>query len=303
MAYTRKIRIEYYQVVKQRKSENDNGELYELEKLLVKAENMTLEERTYEYYQEEARLDKMKHSSHSDCYYLNFVRLRQTKIPVRAKKNSEATPIELTTDEYIGEDVSAVYDKKNMILALQRNRDSLSSTGIAYYLSNLLGSEKYEIELIPVSIKDIEQRLKKAKGHRKIVLKFATDKLQKKVIPRESSFNKLLNFTKPFEGNNVTITISMGRNKGSMDSEVIANTISDISNTTDFVSGAELFVKYTEDGPTELIDLFSMKYHNFITMKMEKRESIDYIKLCDEIRGVYQKYRTDIIKCLSIKRR
>lgn len=299
MTYTRKIRVEYYQVMKSKRAGGGEDQVYDLEKLLLKADGLKLKDRLYNYYQEEARLDKISYRKSTECYYLNFVRLRQTKIPVKAKRDSESEAMELESDEYIGEDVSAVYDKNNYIIALQRNRDSLGSSGLEYYLSKLLGSDTYEISLRPVPLKDIDERINKVKGYRKLVIKLATDRTKKKRIPDKSSFNQLLKFTGPFESRNASITISMGRGKGFINTKAIYDTIQEIRETNDFVEGAELSVKYNDSEPVQIIDLFAMKYHNFVWIKMEKRQSIDFIELCDEIHSVYLSNKTNIMESIS----
>ncbi len=46
--------------------------------------------------------------------------------------------MELDEDEYIGEEVSALYDQEYSIIMLQRNRNSLSPSGIEKYFSGVL---------------------------------------------------------------------------------------------------------------------------------------------------------------------
>ena len=59
MAYIRKIKVEYFRVYIEKKNGDDNGKEYNLEELIIKADAMSLEERKFSYYQEEARLDKI----------------------------------------------------------------------------------------------------------------------------------------------------------------------------------------------------------------------------------------------------
>lgn len=301
MSYIRKIRIEYYQIVIAKKDGTGRDKLYNLQILLDKALKLSLQDRTYKYYQENARLDKLSYHRSTDCYYLNFVRLRQTKIPVKAKLDSASEPLTLAKDEYIGEDVSAVYDNKNNILALQRNRDSLSSSGVEYYLTELLGTSVNGIYLRPVPLNNVDNKLKKAKIYRKMTLKLATDNLKKSKTPEESSFKKLLDFADPYQSKNVLITMSMGRYKGSMARDVIAKVIRDAKNSDGIVTGAEISVKYNDDEPVDTIDLFAMKYHNFISIKMEALKSIDFIEMCNEIRVTYLNNRKDILAAISGK--
>ncbi|WP_075720845.1 DUF6731 family protein [Roseburia sp. 499] len=300
MAQTRKIRIEYFQVVKAPIGGNDSGRLYKLEKLILKANELPPEERIFQYYQEEARLDKFLYNKVDDYWYLNFVRLRQTKLPVRAKKTEEATSMHLAEDEYIGEDVSAVYDCKNHILALQRNRDSLSANGIEQYLTELCGEKDNGIFLLPVPIRGINEKINRAKVFRKFTMKFATATELKKTDVKNTSFSRLFQYLDKFESKTATLTISLGRTrKGTLDETTIYEAIDDINNTDGIVTGAEVSVKYSETDPVDVIDLFTMKYHDFIFYKVEKRESIEFSDLVEQIHMKYNRSKEDILRAIN----
>ena len=300
MTQTRKIRIEYFQVVKAPIGGNATEKLYKLEKLILKANGLPPEERIFRYYQEEARLDKFWYNKVDDYWYLNFVRLRQTKLPVRAKKTEEAISMHLEEDEYIGEDVSAVYDCENHILALQRNRDSLSATGIEQYLTELCGEKDSGIFLRPVHIRGIDEKINRAKVFRKFTMKFATATELKKTDVKKTSFSKLFEYLDGFESKTATLTISLGRTrKGTLDETIIREAIEDISKTDGIVTGAEVSVKYSEADPIDVIDLFTMKYHDFIVCKVEERESIEFNDLVDQIHIRYNRSKDDILKAIN----
>lgn len=298
MSFNRKIRVEYYQVVEARKDGGGKDKVFNLEELIFRADSLTPAKLTYDYYQEKARLDKYSFNRTHNCYYLSFIRLRQTKIPVKAKMDSESNPIELENDEYIGEDVSAVYDKPNHILAIQRNRDSLSASGIEYYLTQLYNSQQNGIYLRAVPFKGVENRLRRAKTYRKITMKFATSNHKNTSMPEDTSFGRMLSFVSPYNARNCVLSISMGKYKGSMSADTVTEVINEIKNTGDLVTGAELSVKYNDEEPVDTIDLFSMKYHNFFTIKIEELKSIDYMDMCNEIRSVYFANRSDILEAI-----
>lgn len=300
MAYTRKIRIEYYQIVKANSDGSGNDESFDLRVLITRASNLTFEERTYNYYQEQARLDKLRYYKEIDVWYLNFVRLRQTKIPVLAKVTEEAEPFELAEGEYIGEDVTAVYDCKTGIFALQRNRDSLSASGVQAYLTELYGKEGKGIFLRPIPMTKVFERVQKVKCFRKITLKFASAKNMKRTNVITSSFRGLFNYFDSFENSKTaTITISLGKGrKGTLDEGTVLETIREIQEMDGAVTGAELTVKEREDAPSEIIDLFSMKYHSFTTIKVEERKAIDYVECGDAIYKIYKEKKEDILSAL-----
>ena len=58
--YIKKVRIEYYQVVESNEPGQDR--LFDLRKIINKLDDLPLERRKKEYYQDGARLDKIKYN-------------------------------------------------------------------------------------------------------------------------------------------------------------------------------------------------------------------------------------------------
>lgn len=298
MSYTRKIRVEYFRVVIAKKNGTGQDKDFNLEQLLKKIDAISMNARIINYYQEEARLEKMKYENSTGYWYLNFTRLRQTKIPLRARRNKEAESFYLDEDEYIGEDVTALYDPTNNIFVLQRNRDSLSATGIEYYLTQLYDQDDYGIYLRSIIDTNIEEKLKRAKSYRKVTLKFDTNRRKKKVILPNTSLAHLADLFNKYDSNVATLTLSLGKGnaKGSLDASSIVDTISEIKESKDFITGAELNVKYNEIDPVDTIDLFTMKYFDIIGIKVEKRETIPYLEIGEEICKKYNTRKKELIE-------
>jgi hypothetical protein len=302
MANTRKIRIEYYRVVVAAKKGIPviTDKLFNLEKVINIADSKTLEDITLKYYQEEARLDKIKFDSSSGYWFLNFVRLRQTKIPSKAERNKPAVPIKLAFNEYIGEDVTALYDVTNHILALQRNRDSLSATGIESYLSELYNSPNYDIYLRPIKPMDLDERLNDAKIFRKLTMRFADIPKGNFRGDRNSSFYQLIKYFGSFSAQTAVLSVSLGhKRKKSLDSETIHETLNILKDNFGLIDAAELSVKSSEVDPVDTIDLFTDKSHDFVSIKVEKLETIDYLDLANEILLKYAKSKEKLLKSLE----
>lgn len=297
MAYTRKIRVEYFKVVTAKKDGQGKDKDYDLEQLIKTADNMSIENRIFNYYQEEARLDKMYFEKSTEYWYLNFMRMRQTKLPQLVKRGSQGESFILDEDEYIGEDVTALYDHKNNILALQRNRDSLSATGIEFYLTKLYNNEGYGIYLRPIINAHIQEKIAKAKSYRKIALKFDTNINKEKRILPNTSLSRFFNIFKDYDANTVTLTMSLGKGniKGSLDIDTIGDTIREISESENFVIGAELNVKYNEIDPVDTIDLFTMKYFDILKINVEKLEAIPFIKIGEKICITYNNRKKELL--------
>ena len=301
MSQTRKIRIEYYLVVIAPNNvySNNADKLFDLEDVIEIADTLTLEERTFDYYQEKARLDQLKYNDTDKYWYLNFLRLRQTKIPSKAKKDAIAEPIKLSIDEYIGEDVSALYDTQNHIMALQRNRDSLSSTGLESYLNSLYRSGTHEIHLRPISPKDIDMRISRARIFRKITVRFAAMPDGRFSNNENSSLGNMVKNFKTFGAKTATLVLSLGHlKKGSLDQETIMDTINELKENIGIISDAELSIKNSETDPIDVIDLFSMKSHDFITIKVKELETISFISMMESILIKYNKSKPVLLEAL-----
>lgn len=163
MSYIRKVRMEYYEVVCKAKDDSAGipDRSFDLNLWINKAAKLSLEARTFDYYEEQARLDKFWYDDGSEFWFLNFVRLRETNIPSKARKDKEAEPITLDDDEYIGEDVTALYDEKLNIFMLQRNRHSLGVSGLEEYLNLIWNAEDITIYLRPICPKNLQEKAKK----------------------------------------------------------------------------------------------------------------------------------------------
>lgn len=299
MAGTKKIRVEYYQVTVSDVTGKKKEQPYDLRELITKAETLGLEGRTFPYYEENARLDQYQYDKLNDFWYLSFVRLRQEGLPVKAKKNQAAVSLHLMDDEFLGENVAAVYDCKNHILAVQRNRDSLSFAGIQAYLTQLLGQPGKEISLLPVPMEKVFEKAGKAKIIKKITLKFASARTRKR--KSISSFAGLFSYFDSFENsNNAVVSISVGRGKkSSLNCEMLQKTLSDIKEAGDTVTGAEVTIKDDEEAKVEVLDLFSMKYHTFISVRSVKGESLDFRDCAEKICETYKGKQEEILEILE----
>jgi len=269
--------------------------LFDLRRWLEKVGNMSLEARTYDYYQEQARLDRLYYRDDLKYWFLHFTRLRDINLPSRATTETEAEPMILEDDEYIGEDVSALYDDNLYVLMLQRNRHSLSPTGIETYLNLLWEKENKEtIYLRPITLKDSIERAKKANYYRKMTVRFAD--LRNKVFREgKSPIRALINCFGKYNPINAEITINLGYVKGeTLHRQTVHDTIDDILDNKDIVTKAELGKKDTDDTKVEVIDLFEDKMHDFTYIPLEKKRSLTHEDVAFRMYEIYRDKKEEI---------
>ncbi len=218
----------------------------------------------------------MKYDEKNKYWHLNFVKLRETNIPNMAKTNSEAEPILLDDDEYIGEDVNALYDDDLNVLVVQRNKYSLNFDAIEYYINEIWKSdENLEIFLRPILPQDIFDSIRNKGTYRKVNVKFDSVRYSHFDGKESSIMKKIFNAVGKYRCMGAEIVITMGYNKNDyLDNATVTETIDDIRNNKSIISKAEISYKDEIDNKTEILDLFADKRHDFIMLTIEKRESI-----------------------------
>lgn len=292
MSY-RKVRFEYFQVVfrKEEDGPSNRDRLFDLLLWMDKAKKKSLEGRTFDYRQEQARLENAYWDEELEFYFLHFDRLRETNIPSKAKANSQVEPFELEDDEYIGEEVSALYDENNHILMLQRNKYSLGPDGIEEYLNLVWDNEKEKIYLRPICPPDAFELARHASEYRRINIRFADLKIAQKdsfIGKFKSPLKKIISSFDEYEGMNAQISITVGNTKNlSLNEKTINDTLDDIEENSELFSRAEIAKKDDDDTRVELIDLFSHKAHDFGSFRMEKRESLSHFAIAKEMWTIF----------------
>lgn len=289
MQYTRKVRFEYYNIIIRGNDEDPNSQdtPFDLLRWISKVQPLSLEDRVRDYHQESARLDR-EWVRDDDYYYLNFVRLRETNIPSRATTTTEAEPLELDDDEFLGEDVTALYDREHNILMLQRNKYSLGVSGIEEYINLLWEVDNERIILRPIKLDNVEKKIKEAELYRKLNIRFADIPNHEFVGNTDSPIRKMIDTFGVYNAINAQIIITVGRSSGStLHSETVHESFNDIYKNKGLISKAEVSAKETDDTKVEVIDLFEDKAHSFGFFKLESKQTLGYELVAAKMSEIY----------------
>lgn len=270
---------------------------YDLRPLMMKLSKMNLPDRVVPYKQEKARMDS--HGFDPDTLYwdLYFSRLRDFNLGWRAKENGPSEPIDLDDDEYIGENVSLLYDEDYHIVMIQRNRYSLGPAAIEDYFNSFNDDPSIVICFRPISIPDPKTTAKSAKYQRKIRVKFA-DLDKKNIEGRGVSITKWLSLLDEYETVSGEIIISVGRQKKSS-LENLDSLIDDLVENKDIVSGAEVVIRKTDLTDIEIVDLFENHAYDVIRFDVPPRTVLNHEAVVYQMSEVYRNRRSDIIQFLS----
>jgi len=289
----RKVKYEYFQVVFRNDGDpsSSRDRLFDLTQWMDRVKGVSLKQRARDYMGEQARLEETYYDQDLDYFFLHFVRLRSTNIPSRAKLDEAVEPIELEDDEYIGEEVSALYDDDKHILMLQRNRHSLAPSGIAEYFNLMWDEEDETIYLRPIAIPNAFDIAKKQKIYRRINVRFADLKKarnQRAIDRLKSPIKKIINSFGEYDGINAQISITVGQPKDNrLDEETVKDTIDDIENNVELFSGVQIAMKDNEDTRVEILDLFDGKAHDFATFRMEAKSSLNHYAIAESMWKIF----------------
>ncbi|KKC28799.1 DUF6731 family protein [Caldanaerobacter subterraneus] len=302
MAITRKIKFEYFEVVYRLNDDQDQqpDRLFDFLRWLKKATGLSLEARTFDYYNERARLEKFYYDDVNNYWLLNFVRLRETNIPLIGKVDQEAEPIELDDDEFIGEDVSMLYDPKLKIVMLQRNIHSLGPSGIEKYLNLLWASEKEQIYLRPIYFPNSFEKARNSKIYRKITVRFALPNDFNESSIEDSPLKPTIQSFGKFNGIIGEVTISVGQSKKeNLHRETIHETLKFIENNREIIKKAQLTIKKDEEKEVEILDLFEDKLYDYLIFTLPNRQSLACEYVFQKMIEKYQERRSEIIKLVK----
>lgn len=121
--------------------------------------------------------------------------------------------MELDEDEYIGEEVSALYDQEYSIIMLQRNRNSLSPSGIEKYFSGVLGNGDL-IELTPIPVPDELRIVKQNQIFRKLSIGFSPTNIDDEILNNTNkSILQIIRGSRDLGALRVSVTLSLGNSK------------------------------------------------------------------------------------------
>lgn len=297
MGVNRKIKFDYFQVYS---IDNKKDEcLFDLRLWINKVKDIPIESRNKVYYNDEARLDKIFYDDKNDLWFLNFARLRAQNPPLKGKRNTILEPINLDDDEYIGEDITVLFDNRNYIAMVQRNLHSLSPSGIVNYINLMWQSQNEIIEFRPILLNDTISRLSKADSIKKFTVRFAD--IEKFVPSENASIKAIIDKFKDFDAITGEITIGIGRNnKKRLDNNKIIETIEELTMIRDKISKAQIALKETDDSKVELIDLFDQRAHDYIIFSLEERQSIGFEYIVDKMKERYIERKLKLVENLKV---
>lgn len=205
--------------------------------------------------------------------------------------------MQLDEDEYIGEEVSALYDQKYKIIMLQRNRNSLSPSGIEKYFSGVLGNGD-QIELLPIPTPDELKVIKQNQIFRRLSIGFSPTNIDDELLNNSNkSIMNIIRGAKELGALRVSVVLSLGNSK--KENTLKQEEIMELRNLKNYDGFSKIQVdrKEKEDTEVEMIDLMSGKLNDIISVEISRNNPIKYERLIVEMQALYAT-KSDLLKKL-----
>lgn len=287
------VKFDYFRVhcLRYDQEENvvrDNGELFDLTPILSRAMTLRPTETTYNYNGEDARLQRIEKNTDDPFWKMQFLRIRKDILPGIANDEGDYNQLDLEDDEWIGEEVAVLYDESRYVLMLQRNRNSLSVSGLEKYFNYVLNDPTYIIRFKPIPLPENYRTISSNELFRKVTINFTNTAHLDELLPQGSSLLNVIKSANSFGAINVSLTLSVGRG-ATKDRTLNANEIMQLSHLVDIEGFTKLEVckKQHEDTKVEVVDLIQGKLSDEEKMEYSRENPIEYSRV---IRVMLNKY-------------
>lgn len=298
MKYKRKIKFDYYTVCIVNDKEGTDPVRFDFQSWLEKADEIGIRQQEIEKDGIIARLEEVVSDKENNLWKMRFMKLRDTNIPSIVKRDTDAKPIELSEDEYIGEDLLMIYDPSNQVAMLQRNRFAMTKGRLERILNKVWDSEDERIVLMHIG-KNVNINEIAKKSWRCLEVRLANIH---KVKDNTRPLQKIINSYYEMGSKAGIIRFSLGRGSSKMaglNPNQIPIMLDDIYENIDMVSAAEIHIKDDDASPVDVVDLMNTIMYDYIDFNLEKRTALEFEYASRLMESRYLKRRPEINKVLE----
>lgn len=298
------VRFDYYQIyLKMLDGDHFVEQLLDIDNLLVCAQGISPANRMcFINGSDEVRLQALNLSCISgfpmNIWELQVIRLRAGILSGIAKDTGEFGEIELEEDEGLGEDIAIIFDPSLCLLAIQRNRNSITPTGFAEYIQTFFAEylpDKSKVFLKPIPNKRLFTTYNSERLYRKLTFDFTKINLDQIDDQQKSAaLIELSKVQRQFPDIHFKIEMSVGRSAKKTDSMNREEVEKMIDNLRIQDSNNTLRVAYKEDEEckVEYFDLIEEREYDVATFEYTRKEPIRHIEIKTALKNIYTMRRS-----------
>lgn len=297
MSCVRLVKFDYCQLYYKIKRKDTVYKLFDIEVLINEIVQKQLERKAVDVFEGcKVRIEKIDFNKQNTLWTLRVMRLREDNLSFIVKPDEEAKPIELGEDEYLGEDMTMLFDVDNNVAMIQRNRYALGFKNLQKLIQKILGIKDLLIDIRPIT-KVVDARTIQRDYFKSIEIRFANLK-GKDVDAVGGALGTIMKAYKSLNGGGGAFIVNLGRTKReSLAKEQTKELIESIQQNSDLLNAAILRAKDAEDNDVDIINLFDNVYSVFIPYELPERTSLDY-EYCTK--KMMDKYLVDRVGVLEL---
>lgn len=285
------VKFQYYRPYCFSRTDGSAKELvFDFEDWINAIDKIDLSDRTRENQGNTARLEQWNYIPEHGMYGLRFMRMRSDQIPYLVREGDVAEPLDLEDDEYIGEDLTALFHAQLNVLMIQINRNSLTINALTHYLNDIFADVDVDIILQKIGRKDIDFRNIKKDRYSKLELGIDLPKQQapKSNFLTGPTIESAINMFGKYNGRALRIGISMEHAKEGLSNKAVEDLLKEIQENRDIVKTAKLSCA-DEGDKTEVLDLLELTMCDYIRYQVEARTSLGFRYAVEEMIPVFER--------------
>lgn len=232
-----------------------------------------------------ARVESYIYDEDKDLHCVCFVHMRSENLPSKVGEGREQEDLDLEDDEYIGEDMYTLYDRKTNIFMMQLNRMALTITRITEFINKTREQDGKSVGFLPVT-REIDKKEMRRKRVRTIEL--SCDSIQDTSKMKCTTLKNICDNTSGIRCNTYAIRFSVGRlRKAELSPDESQKMIDDIINRSVSVNTAKVTWADEMTGEVEYVDLIENKLLSVIEFKVKVKERLQMEVVFDKMKEEY----------------
>lgn len=185
-----------------------------------------------------------------------FTRVRMEGLPPKTGLDGHREDLDLDDDEGLGEDIAIAYDKVLNVVAIQRNRFSLSASNIIQYILSYF--DELQIAINPIMSQDALERYSRQTILRKARIKLASTTDLSFLKGKDISEAERIMIQQMLESPYVDLIFSVGHRRGGLPQwidRLVGKFIKAFQSGEDSIINIQITGKEDDDSESEYIDL------------------------------------------------
>lgn len=208
---------------------------------------------------------------------MQFIRVRKDLLPGIVKDNGDFDKMPLDDDEYVGEDISVLYDPTRCIIMIQRNRNSITPTAVIDYFNTIQREHQIVHSILP--IKDLFSKMNRNQIFKKVDINFVD--IKKDINANTKSVGSVIDIANHINAAQAHVTFSVGKRKEPLNRRVYdeLKKLMDYSNNNKGIKKLEVSVQEDPESKVEVYDLVEAKLFDTVNITYSRSEPITHERI------------------------